>query len=249
MKTPFIVDVGLHRGQDTAFYLQKGFDVVAIEANPDLAEFGRQRFREYIEAGRLRIFNVAIADHEGTVDCFACPTHDDWGTVSEEFMKRNESLGFRTHVVKVRATRLDTILSEFETPYYVKIDIEGADFVCLSAFRRIAGRPKFVSIEPSLTAQSLASEEFRLLQELGYTKYKIINQALHHTLQLSFPPREGEYVEHQFDGHSSGAFGEELPGKWLNWGPAWAAYRRRLLEQRLFGAGGRLFQTRFQRAY
>ena len=32
-----IFDVGLHTGQDTAFYLKKGFRVIAIEANPLLA--------------------------------------------------------------------------------------------------------------------------------------------------------------------------------------------------------------------
>ena len=29
-----IFDVGLHRGEDTEFYLKKGFRVVAFEANP-----------------------------------------------------------------------------------------------------------------------------------------------------------------------------------------------------------------------
>src|SRR5260221_7698885 len=32
-----IYDVGAHRGEDAAFYLQKGFAVVAVEANPLLA--------------------------------------------------------------------------------------------------------------------------------------------------------------------------------------------------------------------
>jgi len=29
-----VYDVGMHTGQDTAYYLFKGYDVVAIEANP-----------------------------------------------------------------------------------------------------------------------------------------------------------------------------------------------------------------------
>ena len=31
-----IYDVGLHRGEDTDFYLKMGFGVVAVEANPEL---------------------------------------------------------------------------------------------------------------------------------------------------------------------------------------------------------------------
>ena len=36
-----IYDVGFHHGEDTAYYLKKGFRVVAFEAHPRLAEKGR----------------------------------------------------------------------------------------------------------------------------------------------------------------------------------------------------------------
>jgi hypothetical protein len=35
-KANLIFDVGLHKGEDTDFYLRKGFRVVAFEAHPDL---------------------------------------------------------------------------------------------------------------------------------------------------------------------------------------------------------------------
>ena len=38
-------DVGFHQGEDTAFYLKKGFRVVAFEAHPRLAENGRPVYR------------------------------------------------------------------------------------------------------------------------------------------------------------------------------------------------------------
>ena len=39
-----IVDVGAHNGDDTAFYLHKGYRVIAIEANPVLAKSITVRF-------------------------------------------------------------------------------------------------------------------------------------------------------------------------------------------------------------
>lgn len=52
MKRPnLIIDVGMHNGQDTAFYLAKGFDVVALEANPVLVDAARIRFASEIESG------------------------------------------------------------------------------------------------------------------------------------------------------------------------------------------------------
>jgi len=38
MDAQLIYDVGAQLGEDTDFYLRKGFKVVAIEANPPLAE-------------------------------------------------------------------------------------------------------------------------------------------------------------------------------------------------------------------
>ena len=38
MDDDLIFDVGLHHGDDAAYYLSKGFRVVGIEANPQLAE-------------------------------------------------------------------------------------------------------------------------------------------------------------------------------------------------------------------
>jgi hypothetical protein len=39
-----IYDVGFHHGEDTAFYLKKGFRVAAFEAHPRLAGKGRLGF-------------------------------------------------------------------------------------------------------------------------------------------------------------------------------------------------------------
>jgi hypothetical protein len=63
-----IFDVGFDNGDDTDHYLARGFDVVAIEANPELVEVGRRRFAAAIEAGKLRLLNVGIAELSGHAD-------------------------------------------------------------------------------------------------------------------------------------------------------------------------------------
>ena len=60
-----VFDVGLHRGEDTRFYLAKGFDVVAVEAMPDLARRAAEELRDYVDSGQLVIENVAIAEEAG----------------------------------------------------------------------------------------------------------------------------------------------------------------------------------------
>ena len=44
VREDLIFDVGLHKGEDAAYYLRKGFRVVGIDANPDLIEWNKKRF-------------------------------------------------------------------------------------------------------------------------------------------------------------------------------------------------------------
>ena len=48
-----IFDVGMHKGEDTEYYLKKGFNVVSFEADPDLANYGRERFKAAIADGKF----------------------------------------------------------------------------------------------------------------------------------------------------------------------------------------------------
>jgi hypothetical protein len=67
MRSDLIYDVGMHNGDDTAFYLHQGYRVLAIEADPVQAKAGRQRFDSAIADGRLTILEVAIGPKQGVV--------------------------------------------------------------------------------------------------------------------------------------------------------------------------------------
>ncbi len=60
-QSDLIFDIGLHRGEDTDFYLKKGFRVAAFEADPNLVAHCKARFRDAISEGRLQIVEGAIA--------------------------------------------------------------------------------------------------------------------------------------------------------------------------------------------
>ena len=44
-----VMDIGVSEGNDTAFYLAKGFQVVAVEADPGMCRTLRSRFAREIE--------------------------------------------------------------------------------------------------------------------------------------------------------------------------------------------------------
>ena len=79
-----IIDVGMHNGTDTDFYLKKGFRVIAVEANPRLVEKARDRFAAEIASGRLEILEGAITDREGDVEFWVNLDQDLWSAVDEK---------------------------------------------------------------------------------------------------------------------------------------------------------------------
>jgi len=242
-----IFDVGFHKGEDTEFYLKKGFRVVAVEANPVLYAAGIERFKKEIDAGRLTLLNVAIADIDGPVRFFVNPRVTEWGTISPDFAARNRQLGAASDAITVQGLRFDRILREFGVPYYLKIDIEGADVLCLEGLLRVSARPTHLSLESSKTSWAALVAEFTRLRALGYSRFKVVSQEGVQHQQCPDPAREGRHVQHRFLRGASGAFGEEAPGAWLSERQAIARYRRVFLQYRLFGDRGWLTERTLHR--
>ncbi len=204
MHSDLIFDVGLHIGQDTDFYLRKGFRVVAVEANPQLAEEGRARFAEAISAGRLTIVNVGIAERAGILPFYVNETLSEWSSFDHKIGTTRGP--HRTLQVPTR-TLMD-LFSEHGVPYYVKLDIEGNDHQAICSLRATADKPHYVSLE---NGHKFMIDE---LYEQGYRRFKFVNQATIHQITLARPAREGLDIDHTFPFGSSGPFGEETPGAW-----------------------------------
>jgi FkbM family methyltransferase len=210
MQNDLIYDVGLHIGKDSEFYLAKGFRVVAIEANPVLATHCKTKFSSQIREGRMHILELAIGEQTGECDFFVCDQIAGWSTIDHRTrLYKEKKAGVTFHTVSVRCAPLDEVLLEFGLPYYLKIDIEGSDVFCLDALKRTGARPRYVSVETD------GYDQLFQLYLLGYNKFKVINQRLHKQAIPPKPPREGHYVDATFDWNSSGLFGEETTGSWL----------------------------------
>src|SRR5207249_2342062 len=116
-----IYDVGMHDGGDAAFYLSKGFRVVAVEANPALVERARLRFASELESRRLTILNVAITLEAGPVEFWVSEKNDGWSSLDRRAASRQDS---RCHPIILEGKLFGDILAEYGVPYYAKIDIE-----------------------------------------------------------------------------------------------------------------------------
>lgn len=247
-----IFDVGLHRGEDTDFYLKKGFRVVAFEANANLVSFCETRFQREIDEGKLTIISGAIVPRneleagKETVSFYRNDGLSVWGTVRKDWAERNESLGASSTCVEVPVVDFAAAIREHGVPFYMKIDIEGCDTVCLETLLEFSARPSFVSIESSKLGIAAIREELGLLTKLGYNSFKVVEQSqIHLTQKMPAIAREGMAIEYVFEEGASGLFGRELAGDWMTRTQAFRRYRIISLLYYLFGDSGLLSRCVF----
>jgi FkbM family methyltransferase len=218
----------MHRGDDTDFYLRKGFSVLAVEAAPDLVRSGQRRFANAIDAGRLENVPVAVANFVGEID-FYLSDEDLWASTRADMADRGHGAVHKK--ITVPCTTLDRLLAGYPIPYFIKIDVEGQDRNCIEALGNLGGMPKFVSFEADLSVPRETESMLAMLERYGYRRFKMVNQATHSTRRMPNPPREGKYVDARFTKHSSGPFGEESPGSWLTRAEVTQLFHRTVKQQ------------------
>ncbi len=215
-----IYDVGMHRGEDTEFYLRKGFNVVGVEANPDLVRALQARFAAEIGSGRLRIVGKAIWDRIGEVRFAVNRQLSVWGTARDDFVRRNaDTFGAPSDYIEVSCTTFEAVLHEYGTPYYLKLDIEGCEMLCIEALKSLPARPRYLSVESRVASPGYGFRdsltELRMLRDLGYNRFKYVGQVAIPGSERALAA-EGEPITHTFPEDSSGPFGGDLRGGWLS---------------------------------
>lgn len=210
-----IFDVGCNDGQDSDFYLKKGFRVVAVEANPALCKRLRERFAAEIAEGRFTLVCEAIAEDAGEVDFYLNEIENIRSTIQLSHVEIATALGRPPTKTVVPSITFRSLIERFGVPYYMKVDIEGADLLCLEGLTPFDEVPHFLSTEYplSLTGQIRV---LLLLRKLGYERFQVIDQMSVPSQVPPQPAREGQYVDGELEFNGSGLFGKELPGgNWL----------------------------------
>jgi hypothetical protein len=165
----------------------------------------------------------AIAENTGEVVFYLNEKESVRSTIRSGHAELATSLGKPPTESIVPSTTFSALIEEFGVPYYMKVDIEGADLLCLEGLVPFAERPIFISTEIPI---SLAEQinELLLFRKLGYECFQLIDQMSVPSQVPPWPAREGQYVDDQFEIMCSGLFGEELEGAWLTLGGAISRY-------------------------
>lgn len=213
----------MHKGEDTFNYLQLGYKVVSVEANPTLVKACEERFREAIARGQLIIVNNGIANADGYLDFWVNHQQSEWSSFKKEIGTRNGTLH---HVEKIKCITMGRLFKTYGIPYYLKIDIEGHDHFCIEEIDP-ENKPAYVSCEAYSTTL------LTTLHNKGYTKFKLINQLdgfktykmkrersflrlARNRIRWGLLKRVRQHFPDYTVG-SSGFFGEQTDGRWYSY--------------------------------
>lgn len=240
-----VFDVGMHKGEDSSFYLAKGYRVVGFEANPELAASCQRRFASEIFEGRMTIIEGAISDSAAATVRFYKHPNTVWGTTETAWAERNLVVA-ASDPIDVPTVDFAAVLRETGMPHFMKIDVEGADRLCLETLLSLEQRPNFVSIESEQENWNELEAEFSLLEALGYDRFAVVQQATVPGTRLETARLGGELLPYEFEPDASGPFGPEI-SPWLSKQEALRRYRRVFLSYRLLGPKSWIRRTKVGR--
>ena len=238
MQADLIYDVGLHKGEDTAFYLKRGFKVIGIEANPDLVQHCQTRFRHELASGQLQIIKGAIAAaSEGPEITFFKNSDSVLGTIDKSRAEKAADLGHKSESIVVPRLDAADVFRLHGVPYFLKVDVEGVDQLVLEGLKVQADRPQYISVESDKLDFDRLEADLKLLRELGYRKFRAVQQQRIPGSVVRTKTLDGKVIDYTFETGASGSFGEDLQIAWLDYDGIIRRYKAIFRDYRFFGDG------------
>lgn len=162
-----VFDVGANRGAIAKDFLRVGARVVCIEPQPQLAEALRQCFASYqhvavVEKGLGAIRGSSIMSISSETDILS--------TFAEHWKVGRFKNMVWDQRIEVPTTTLDDLVSEFGTPKYCKIDVEGFE---REVVRGLSSKVGVISFEFTSEYIEHSMEVIEMLIRLGYRQFNV----------------------------------------------------------------------------
>lgn len=169
-----IFDLGCAYLESTHKYLERGYNIVAVDAAEFILKYTNSIYKEFISQGQLVVLNKAIYHtNNQCVKFYLQPKEPVWNSLYQNIAEREND----STVVEVNTITLGTLIDKYGIPEYCKIDIEGADILALNSLKDKL--PRFISCESECLGKGDTPEPLAVLNklhELGYTKFHLEKQ-------------------------------------------------------------------------
>ena len=112
-----VFDIGANVGNKTEALVKAGHRVIAVEPQPDCAN-------EIAARCNVEIVRAAVGVEEGTLELHLSDVYHTMASASKTWTDSSTS-------IKVPMVTLDSLIENYGTPYYIKIDVEGYEYEVL----------------------------------------------------------------------------------------------------------------------
>ena len=207
-----IFDIGANKGQNLSYFLDKADIVIAIEANTNLVKQIKSDFKQFIDNEKLIVENVALTDDENVknIDFYISKVNDVLSTLYPDDISK-------FYKQEVKCEKASLLINKYLKKYdisqieYIKIDIEGADDLVLNDLL------KNNILCENLSVECHKSEVLELLLNSKFKSFKFVEGGdVTFKQNIEIINRLNEKKIINFDKHSSGPYGDDIPGDYYD---------------------------------
>ncbi|MEP7007366.1 MAG: FkbM family methyltransferase [Sphingomonas bacterium] len=211
IEPPLAFDVGLNNGDDSDYYLKKGYRVIGIDANPSMCHLCKYRFKREVELGLMTVLNFGVSDHKSRGQFSINVEKPAISTFEPRRFDHEEWAPKKWEVIDVDILPISAIVQEYGLPELMKIDVEFYDHLVLSDLRAHGMIPDYITSEVHERAC------FDQIVEMGYGRFRLMPG---NTVADRFGAAEiirlnGTRTHHSFSLDASGPFGDDFPDEWM----------------------------------
>lgn len=162
-----VFDIGSNVGTTVEFFSQKANKVIGFEPNPRLVEILREKFNN-----RNVIIDSRGLSNEIGEKKFRIANADTISTFSEDWVNNSRFTGGYSwnEGIIVDTTTLDSVIEQYGTPDYIKIDVEGYEFEVLTSLTKVLENT-IISFEWAEEQKNKIEQTIKYLFNLGYKKF------------------------------------------------------------------------------
>lgn len=166
-KMKLIFDIGANKGDTVNFYRNYAEKVICFEPNPNLITILEHRF----ETENVIVDSRGLSNQVGAKK-FMISNADTISTFSEKWINSSRfSNEYQWDTsIDVQTTTLDSIIEEYGTPNFVKIDVEGFEYEVLIGLTKLLEHTIF-SFEWAEEQFSDIEKSISHLQNVGYNNF------------------------------------------------------------------------------
>jgi len=205
-----IFDFGGNNGQNLNYFLEKAEIVVCVEANTILTEKIKKKFERHVKNNSLFIENVCLSEIDGVKDFYISKQNDVLSTLKplqnkENYQRITIPSMTPSNIIKKYTNKL--LVNEIE---YIKIDVEGYDYIILDDLFKNNIYPKYISaeVEDSMVINLILNSPYKSFKFLEGTEIG------NNIKKIEFLNHKQESVKIDFVQQSSGPYGDDIPGKY-----------------------------------